>query len=216
MSGDPQAPQAAEAKVPLWKNPFVIAFAVGVVVITLVRPLSELFRSAPPPIRQLSPWALTSLGGGPASASALQGTVVLLSAELGPCDERCVERQTEFGAGARHVDDLGGKVIFLTLVGDEARAALEAQIAVASPLRRFAGTSAELQPLVAELQAALAQRQLERDQREGAPRVQFALARPVVLIDQAGNVRDFWPMDGAGRGNSINAARLLATRGPQP
>lgn len=204
------------AKVPLWKNPYVIAFVLGVIVITVMRPLSSSFRKAPPPVRQLSAWSATSLGGGPTSLEALKGTVILATAELGPCDAACVERQTEFGTAVRHLDDLGGKVVLLTLVGHEAQAALAPLIGKASPAWRFAGGMDSLQPLVAELQASLEQRQAERDQRVGAPRVIFAAAHPIVLIDQNGAVRDFWPADGAGRGNSINAARLIAQHGPNP
>ena len=38
----------------------------------------------------------------------------------------------------------------------------------------------------------------------------------IVLIDQNDAVRGYWMNDGAGRGNSINAARLLAKLGPMP
>ena len=37
-----------------------------------------------------------------------------------------------------------------------------------------------------------------------------------VLIDQNGDVRGFWTTDELGRGNLINAARLLWKRGPNP
>lgn len=204
------------AKVPVWKNPYVIAFLLGVVVITLMRPLSSSFRKAPPPVRQLSPWSATSLGGGPVSLDALKGAVILATVELGPCESSCLERQTEFGTALRHLDDLGGKVVLLTLVGDEAQPGLAPLLGKASPGWRFAGGMEGLQPLLAELQASLEQRQAERDQRVGAPRVVLAAAHPIALIDQDGAVRDFWPADGAGRGNSINAARLLAQHGPKP
>ena len=44
----------------------------------------------------------------------------------------------------------------------------------------------------------------------------FAKAHVIVLIDQNGAVRGYWLDDGPGRGNSINAARLLAKEGPTP
>ena len=37
-----------------------------------------------------------------------------------------------------------------------------------------------------------------------------------VLVDQNGDVRGFWGTDDEGRSNLVNAARMLAKRGPQP
>jgi hypothetical protein len=37
-----------------------------------------------------------------------------------------------------------------------------------------------------------------------------------VLVDQNGDVRGYWTTDDLGRGNLINAARLLWKRGPNP
>lgn len=210
MSGSPEAPQGAEPKVPLWKNPFVIAFVLGAAVITVIPFISRSFLRAPPPIRQFTAWDVPSLGGGPTSSAALANTVVLLTAELGPCDADCLQRQGDFGTAVRHVDDLGGKVVLVTLVGEGAKAGLQPLIAAATPAWRFAGgQDAELQPLLGQLQQGL-------DQFLAPPGADFAKAHVIALLDQHGAVRGYWLGDGAGRGNSINAARLLATRGPQP
>jgi hypothetical protein len=41
-------------------------------------------------------------------------------------------------------------------------------------------------------------------------------ATSFVLIDQQGGIRGFWPKTDEGRGNVINAARLLSRYGPNP
>lgn len=168
------------------------------------------FLKAPPPIRQLTAWELPSLGGGPISSAAFAGKTVLATTETGPCDAACVERQQTFGLAVHHVDDLGGKVVLLTLVDDEARDSLGPVIAGATPAWRFGGGSAaQLEPLLSQLQLGL-------DQFLAPPSANFARAHVIVLIDENNAVRGYWMHDGAGRGNSINAARLLAKLGPNP
>lgn len=210
MPGSPEAPQPAEAKVPVWKNPFLIAFVVGALFLTLMPILQKAFLKAPAPIRDLTAWEVPSLGGGPTSSTALAQSVVLLTTELGPCEADCLQRQKDFGTAVRHVDDLGGKVVLLTLVGEQAKDGLQPLIAAGTPAWRFGGgTAAELEPVLGQLQKGL-------DLFLAPPGADFARAHVIALLDQNGAVRGYWLADGAGRGNSINAARLLAKRGPQP
>lgn len=205
MSEAPVDP-APEAKVPLWKNPFLLAFLGGALFLTILPFIQRPFLKAPPAVTTLAPWALASLGGGPVSSEALAGKVVLATTEWGPCDAACVERQQAFGRGRPHVDDLGDRVVFVSLVGPEARPGLAAVITDASPAWRFAEATPEL---LGTLEAGLRQ-------FTGRPGSTFAEAHAIVLIDQGNAVRGYWLDDVAGRGNSINAARLLAKHGPTP
>jgi hypothetical protein len=50
----------------------------------------------------------------------------------------------------------------------------------------------------------------------GADKTDLARSHAIVIIDQNNAVRGFWQPDIAGRGNAVNAARLLAKRGPSP
>jgi hypothetical protein len=50
----------------------------------------------------------------------------------------------------------------------------------------------------------------------GSTPEEFSTLPAVVLVDQAQAVRGFWQGDTAGRGNAINAARLLASHGVHP
>lgn len=198
---------APEPKTPLWKNPYLLGFLIGAAFLTLMPLVQRQFLKAPPPLMQLAAWELPSLGGGEVSSRALAGTVVLATTELGPCDAACLDRQKTFGLAVRHVDDLGAKVVLVTLVGDEAKAGLVELTQAATSAWRFGGSS--LDPLLGQLQTGL-------DQFLAPPSADFARAHVIVLIDQNGAVRGYWMHDGAGRGNSINAARLLAKHGPNP
>lgn len=193
---------------PFWKNPYLIGFLIGAVFLTVMPFIQRLFLKAPPPLRQLPGWELPSLGGGPVSSSDLAGKVVLATTELGPCEATCVERQKTFGLAVRHVDDLDGKVVLVSFIAEEAKAGLTEVIQAATPAWRFAAAS--------ESDVVLGQLQLGLDQFLEPPSANFAKAHVIVLIDQDNAVRGYWMDDGAGRGNSINAARLLAKYGPKP
>lgn len=201
----PEPASALPAPASGWR-PYVIAFVIGAAVLTVLPLVQRQFLKAPPPVRQLDGWSLASLGGGAVSSDALQGQVVLLSAELGACDDACVTRQRDFGTAVRHVDDLKTPVTLVTLVGPAAREKLGALIGGATPAWRFAEGEAGF---VAQLQAAL-------DAFLPPPGADFTATHSIVLIDQNDAVRGFWQADPVGRGNSINAARLLSKEGPDP
>jgi hypothetical protein len=210
MSVSAPADPAETPKTPVWKNPYVLGFLIGAFFLTILPIMQRQFLKAPPPLLQLDAWEVPSLGGGPVSSSALAGKVVLATTETGPCDAECAERQQRFGTAVRHVDDLKDKVVLLSLVGEPAKAGLGSLIQSATPAWRFGGGSAaELQPLLGQLQTGL-------DKFLAPPSADFARAHVIVLIDQNDAVRGYWMDDGAGRGNSINAARLLAKLGPRP
>lgn len=189
-----------------WR-PYVIAFLIGAVLLTVLPLLQRQFLKAPAPVKQLDAWSLSSLSGGDVTSSALAGQVVLLSAELGVCDASCVQRQADFGTAIRHVDDLKKTPITLvTVVGPQAHEALTAQIAAGSPAWRFAKAD---DAFIAQLQGGL-------DAFLPPPGAVFSGTQSIVLIDQNNAIRGFWMADGVGRGNSINAARLLSKEGPNP
>jgi hypothetical protein len=187
-----------------WK-PYVIGFLIGAVILTVLPFLQRAFLKAPAPVRALAAWSAPSLGGGEVSSAALSGQVLLLTLEAQACEADCVERQTQFGTATRHVDDLG-TVVLVSLVTDAAKPGLAALIEKAPAGWRFGTPSPEL---IAELQTGL-------DTFLGGNNTDFSRAHAIVLIDQNNALRGFWPNDGAGRGNSINAARLLAKHGPNP
>lgn len=211
---EPQPPDApAPRKRPFWQDPFVIAFAIGVVVLTALPSLQRLFLKAPPPISALPAWSLPGLAdGGEVSSASFKGKVLLLELVPGPgCDAACLERQRTFGNAVGHTDDLGGLVHLVTL---------------AAP-----GTEEALAPLVVpgsrwHLAVAEPDGVLVRALREGwwqwahtdagATGEDFAHLPAVILVDQDNALRGFWKDDPAGRGNAINGARLLAKHGAKP
>lgn len=195
----------AEPEAPAQKSsnkPFFIAFVLGALVLTGLPFLQERFLKAPPPILTLTPWSTTAAD---ISSVALSGKVVLLQVEVAPCDADCTKRVTEFGNIVNHVNDLGDKVVLVTLADAQTLGALE-QRKGASAAWRFAELDSAL---LTQLQVGLVK-------FLGADSTDFARSHSVVLIDQNGAVRGYWQDGTAGRGNAINAARLLAKKGPIP
>jgi cytochrome oxidase Cu insertion factor (SCO1/SenC/PrrC family) len=197
---------------PRWLNPYVIAFLVGVIFLTVMPRLQKRFLKAPPPIAPLGEWTLSTVDDGhPFGSAQLMGKVVLFSFVPAPCDERCVEAQRAFGRGLEHTDDLGDGVHFVSLVRQDAAPAVRAL--ALGRWQLVTGPDDKLAPVLASFHAAWA----TRGGFDAGSTVAEQVALPAfALVDQHGMVRDFWRADNAGRGNAINAARLLAAHGPNP
>jgi hypothetical protein len=206
-----ETPAPPAPRRPLWKDPFVIAFVVGVVVLTALPTMQRVFLNAPPPLLSLPAWSLTALSdGGEVSARGLRGKVVLLMLAPGPCDAACVERQVGFGKALTHTDDLGDAVHLVTVALPGAEDAL-APLAVPGARWHLAG--GEVRPLLDALHQGWT---AWAGTDAGETWEDFGRLPAVALLDQEGALRGFWRDDPAGRGNAINGARLLARRGPKP
>jgi hypothetical protein len=209
MAATPPEPPAPRR--PRWKDPFVLAFVVGVVVLTVLPFLQKQFLNAPPPVMVLDAWALSALpDGGELSSGSLRGKVLLVMLAPSPCDQACVDRQVAFGLGLTHTDDLGDAVHLLTVAAAGAEAAL-APLAV--PGSRWHLGGGDARPLLRTLREGWS-RWAGTD--AGQTFEEFSRLPAVALVDQEGAVRGFWHDDPGGRGNAINGARLLARRGPRP
>jgi len=211
---EPEQPTPPEAKTPLWKNPFVIAFVLGVIFLTVVPFLQRRFLRAPPPLATLPAWQVPTPGGGSVGGDTLQGRVWLANFVPAPCDSACVEKQDFFGRTLEHVDDLDGGVALVSFAQADAGAAV-ASVAQTHAGRWYvaAGSDAQLAPVLRALHDAL---QAWGGRDAGATPGEFLHLDAFVLVDQTGAVRGFWPADPSGRGNATNAARLLAKYGPNP
>lgn len=197
---------------PKWLNPYVVAFVVGVIFLTALPFLQKRFLKAPPPIAPLGEWSLSTVDDGRAFGSAeLAGRVVLFSFVPSPCDDRCMEGQRAFGRGLDHTDDLDNAIQFVSIVKGETAPALRAM--AIGRWQLVTGPDDKLAPVLGAFHGAWAL----RGGFDAGSTVPEQVALPAfALVDQRGMVRDFWRADQAGRGNAINAARLLAKHGPNP
>lgn len=181
---------------------FVAGFVIGAVVLTVLPFMQKKFLKAPAPIRELPQWSLTTASGEAVGSAQLKGRVWLASFVAAPCEGDCVTRQQAFGRSLEHIEDLDGGLV---LVSFDAAAALPASGALWLHLggpgesdvvdafregwRTWAGTDA------------------------GTSAAEFSNLPGFAVVDQNGALRGFWKDGPEGRGNAINAARLLYQHG---
>jgi cytochrome oxidase Cu insertion factor (SCO1/SenC/PrrC family) len=205
-------PVAEPRRFPSWVNPFSVAFVIGAVLLTVLPFMQRKFLKAPPPISSLGEWSLTSIDDGSTVGSAqLQGRVFIVSFVPDPCDAECVEAQKKFSTGLGHTDDLKDAVHFVTIVREAAAPALKGL--ATGRWHVLTGSDAALTPVLFGFRHAW---DLRNQTDAGTSLEEYVSLPALALVDQAGFVRDFWRTDAAGRGNSINGARLLAEFGTAP
>jgi cytochrome oxidase Cu insertion factor (SCO1/SenC/PrrC family) len=199
------------------KNPFVLAFLIGIAALTVLPFLQRRTLRAPPPLKHLTAFSLLTADGSTFESRSLSGSVWVLSVSPAGCDEACVERQTSLQQVLKATSDLKKPIPVVTVQ------ALKSHTAVLDPaLARLStpgkwvvayGSYEKLDVLLKELREAL-----WAFRGEGAGGVAPAVdALPgFVLVDQNGDVRGFWGADELARGNMINAARMLNRYGPNP
>jgi protein SCO1/2 len=230
MTNDSDASQAApsssspEPSTPAWKNPFVIAFVVGALTLTLLPVLASQTLRAPPPVASLGQWQLVDHTGAALGSETLRGQVWVASVFFSRCPSVCPKQQKDFASILPHLQDLRSpdkapiRLVSFSVdpefdTPDVLRAWAQKQGADLSRWSLVTGPEAAVKQLLVERMF------LEVGQKTPVPGTDLfdiAHANRFVLIDQNGDVRGFWPTDELGRGNLINAARLLWKKGPRP
>jgi hypothetical protein len=197
----PEAPPPA--KVPPWRNPFVIAFVVGAIFLTVLPFMQRRFLKAPPPGPSLGAWQLQLTDGGAFGAAELKGKVWIASFAPDPV------RRADFGTILKHVEDLGDKVVLVSFIapGDTGPLGSDRWFVVTGPIEPFNTLAMkQFQPAFAEFAHTDA----------GSTLAEWTQVPTLAVVDQNGALRGFWKDNELGRGNAINAARLLARYGPTP
>ncbi len=205
----------AVPSVPLWKNPFAIAFVIGVTFLTALPFLQRRFLKAPPPLAQLEPWALVDQNDLPIGSETLKGKVWLVSFLSQACTPQCLARQEAFGKLASHLDDFGDKTALVSFVVPSAEPPTQIKDMVKHSRWYLArGTADVLESVLINGFRNTFVSIIAVD--AGVSSLDFADVPAIALVDQRGAIRGFWRDDEVGRGNAVNAARLLARYGPNP
>jgi hypothetical protein len=186
-------------------NIFLVAFVLGAVVLTVLPFLQRKFLNAPPPIASLAPWTLSTSTGKVVTSADLKGHVYLAGFVEAACDAGCRTRHDAFGRGAEHIADLDGGVMLVSLIAGP-------DVPPSTPLWLQLGGAEALDTLDGFRQVWWQWAQTDA----GTTPQEFASLPGFAVVDQDGALRGFWRDDVAGRGNAINAARLLAEHGTSP
>ena len=213
------------AKAPLWKSPFALAFLTGAVVLTVLPLLQSRVMRAPPPVASLGAWHLVDEDGAAIGDDTLKGQVWIASFFFSRCPSVCPVQQADFHKILEHVVDLKDddkKPIRLLSFS------VDPEFDTPAVLKAYAhkqGAEPSRWSFVTGDQGALTDLLVKRmmvdvGEKRGLPGspdlFDIGHLERFVLIDQNGDVRGYWPTDELGRGNLINAARLLWKRGPEP
>lgn len=188
------------------KSPFALAFIIGIVVLTAMPFLQRQFLKAPAPLGPFGPWSLTEFGdAGTVTDRALGGHVLLATFAPNPCDAPCQARNAALGRSLQHTDDLQDAVHLLTVVAPGADPAIDGG---SQPRWHvLTGTTEQLEPFFTQVRSAWA---AFAGTDAGTTVTELSALPAYMVVDGAGHIRGFWRDDSAGRGNAINAARLLA------
>lgn len=226
MSPESTAPSdKTGAKTPIYKNPFVIAFVLGALILTVLPIMQSLVMRAPPPIASLGDWNLVDQDGQPISDDSLRGQVWVASFFFSRCPSVCPQQQADFQKILDHVSDLSSDdkkpirlVSFSVDPEFDTPAVLKAYAQKRGvPSDRWTFVTGGQQALTDLLVKRMMVDVGERTTLPGQPDLfDISHAAKFVLVDQNGDVRGYWGTDELARGNLINAARLLWKRGPQP
>jgi protein SCO1/2 len=216
--------ESTTAKEPLWKNPFVLAFVAGAITLTLLPVLASATLRAPPPVASLGAWSLVDQDGQMIGNESLRGQVWVASVFFSRCPSVCPRQQKDFAQILSHLEDLRSpdkKPVRLVSFSvdpthdtpEVLRAWAEKNHADTTRWSLVTGPEDRVKALLVDRMF------LEVGQKTPVPGTDLfdiAHASRFVLVDQNGDVRGYWPTDELGRGNLINAARLLWKKGPTP
>jgi protein SCO1/2 len=97
----------ANGRVPLWRNPYVVAFVVGCVTVTLIRPLLRRIPEPPPVLGALPAFSLVDTGGKPFGSDQLRGHVWIASFFFTHCPSVCPQLMARMGQLQQRYRDAG-------------------------------------------------------------------------------------------------------------
>jgi len=233
-SDGPSSDAPPEAAKPLWKNPFLIAFIGGAIFLTVLPFLQRAQMRAPEPLGPIGEFSLLDEHGKAFGSADLKGKVWIATFFFTRCPSVCPAQQKLLVGALPHVEDLAGRsdvapielVSFTVDPENDVSAVLNDYEKKLDPLQEatrnrvhlLTGTKHDMRELlVKHFLVVMGDRTpASAEAAANADLYDIAHAAKFALVDQEGMLRGFWSTDEQGRGNVINAARLLAKQGPTP
>ena len=202
------------------------AFAVGLIILTVLPLLQSLTYRAPPPKASLGTWSLVDDKGQPIGSETLKGQVWIASFFFARCPSVCPKQQADFKKLLEHFNDLEGapgkspvRLVSFTVDPEfDTPAALAAYATrMGAPEGRWKFVTGDKAAVSDFIVKKMMLHMGERRELQGSTDLfDISHANKFVLVDQNGDVRDYWDTDANSRGNLVTAARMLAKRGPNP
>jgi protein SCO1/2 len=210
--------EAPVDKTPLYKNPFAIAFAIGVVFLTALGPLQEiLILDAPEPLYDVAPWTLVDERGDPIGSETLAGKVVVANFFFTRCPSVCPKLTAAMASVALRLST-HADIAFVSFTVDaehdtpEVLRAHKQGVAGDDPRWRYVtGAPADVRRVLVEnLKMGVGEKKPIDEQ---GTLFDIAHQNRFMLLDQKGRVRALFDVDDDGLRALVGAARLLIRKG---
>jgi len=198
-----------EARVPVWRNPYVLAFVIGCVTMTLLRPLLRYEPKPPPVLSTLPEFSLVDSGGRPFGSAELRGQVWIASFFFTRCPSVCPLLMQRMAELQKHYADAGIDGIHLVSITVDPARDTPPVLRESEP--RYGVDPARWTLLTGAPEAV---RSLLRDGFHVPGFDVGALAEgdiphttKVVLVDPRGNIRGYYDTDESGLDEVFNRAQ---------
>lgn len=122
-----------EGRVPLRRNPYVWAFLIGCVTVTLMRPLLRYEPKPPPVLGQLPPFSLVDTHGKPFGTAELRGQVWIASFFFTSCPSICPVLMTRVASLQQRFREAGIDAIRLVSITVDPETDTPARLLAAEP-----------------------------------------------------------------------------------
>jgi protein SCO1/2 len=212
---------------PFYKNPWVIGWFVGAILLTVLGPVQRLFLRAPPPLASVGDWSLVDHNGKPFGTEQLKGKVWVADYFFTRCPSICPEltkKMKEVQTSLRRVDK---DIHFVSFSVDPTHDTPEVLRAYADKMNIDTADWTLVTGDLEDVHALIKKRMFihigekeavaggaKKDDQEALFDISH-LAK-FALFDQAGDLRATFSTDIEGLGSLGNAARLLIRQGPNP
>lgn len=212
---------------PFYKNPWVIGWFVGAILLTVLGPMQQLFLRAPPPLATIGAWSLVDHNGEPFGSEQLEGKVWVADFFFTRCPSVCPEltrKMKEVQTSLRRVDD---NVHYVSFSVDPKHDTPEVLRAYAKKMdidtKDWTLVTGDLDQVHALIKKKMFIHIGDKEPLAGAAQkdgqaqlFDISHLAKFALFDQNGDMRATFSTDIEGLGALGNAARLLIDKGPNP
>ena len=205
----------------IFKNPFVLAFLIGIVSLYVVKQFALMRRSAPPPLVMVDKWELTDHFGQKFGSKDLEGKVFIANFFFTRCPTICpqlIEKMNEVRKRFEHDED----VVFVSFSVDPAydtpavlRSYREKSHISANNWVFLTGSQDDMVNVVMnKMKLHVGEKEPIEGLTSADELFDISHVAEFVLFDQDGNLRAKIPTDMTGLASMVRSAKFLIEKGP--
>jgi protein SCO1/2 len=197
-----------------FKNPFVIAFLIGIASLHLVKEMALARRSAPPPLVMVGPWSLINHEDHKFGSEELKGKVVIANFFFTRCPTICPKLISNMNEVHQRFEKEADDVHFVSFSVDpdfdtpKVLRDYQEKMMIAAPNWTFlTGTTEQMVNVVTN--------QMKFHMGEKDELLDISHVAELLLFDQNGDLRGKFPTDTTGLAAIVRSAKFLLEKGPR-